>query len=111
MEVDAATLLRLKNSNQTHLLSYWDQLDHEQRAILLRDISSIDLNRITEAFEGIKDQLVEQGKDESIDDLMEPIPEHLTGSVEKTSKEQLDTYRRQGQLHLSHIPMHTRPLV
>ncbi|CAF3752011.1 unnamed protein product [Adineta steineri] len=101
MDIDQSITLRLKNSNQSHLLSYWDQLDHEQRSILLRDINSIDLERITEAFDEIKDQLIETSTDknehgETIDQLMEPIPEHLTGSVDKTSKEQLETYRREG---------------
>jgi UDP-N-acetylglucosamine/UDP-N-acetylgalactosamine diphosphorylase len=105
MDIDASILLRLKNANQMHLLSYWDQLDHEQRAIFIRDITNIDLDHITQAFEGIKDQLIEKPIDnelnehenhESIDEIMEPIPEHLTGSVDKTSKEQLENYRREG---------------
>ncbi|UJR33156.1 hypothetical protein I4U23_020613 [Adineta vaga] len=105
MDIDSNTALHLKNSNQEHLVSYWNELDHEQRAILIRDISNVDLDRITEAFQSVKDQLVEQTANmnlngsetnKSIDDLMEPIPEHLTGSVDKTSKDQLEHYRREG---------------
>jgi len=105
MNIDSTILLRLKNANQSHLVSYWDQLDHEQRAILVRDITNIDLDHITQAFQGVKDQLIEKSIDkeldeheneQTIDEIMEPIPEHLTGSVDKTSKEQLENYRREG---------------
>ena len=103
MEVDPATLLRLKKSNQTHLISYWDQLDFEQRAILIRDITNVDLDLVTKAFDDIKDQLPANSshsdKDAlNVDDFMQPIPEHLHGSVDKTSKDQLERYRHEGWL-------------
>ncbi|CAF0847423.1 unnamed protein product [Rotaria sordida] len=105
MDIDPAIYIRLKNFNQIHLLSYWNQLDHEQRAILIQDINNIDLDHITQAFQHIKDQLIEKSIDnnliehenkETIDQIMQPIPEHLTGSIDKTSKEQLEYYRRKG---------------
>jgi UDP-N-acetylglucosamine/UDP-N-acetylgalactosamine diphosphorylase len=105
MEIDPAILLRLKSFNQTHLISYWDQLDHEQRAILIRDITAIDFDHVTHAFQGIKDQLTEKPVDneidehenkETIDQIMEPVPDNLTGSLDKSSKEQLENYRREG---------------
>lgn len=102
MEIDPSILLRLTKADQTHLVSYWDQLDHEQRAILIRDIINTDFDHINQAFDDIKDQLTEQttsneqANQQSIDDLMEPVPEHLSGSVDRTSKEQLETYRRSG---------------
>ena len=103
MEVDPATLLRLKKSNQTHLISYWDQLDFEQRAILIRDITNVDLDLVTKAFDDIKDQLPanssQNDKDAAnVDEFMQPIPEHLQGSVDKTSKDQLERYRHEGGL-------------
>ncbi len=109
MNIDPSLLLRLQHANQSHLVSYWDQLDCEERAILLRDISNVDFDHITHAFEGIKDQLVEKSsendehaKHETIDQLMEPIPEHLTASMDQISKEQLEHYRREGQLNFLH---------
>ncbi|CAF4588491.1 unnamed protein product [Rotaria sp. Silwood2] len=105
MDIDPNVYIRLKNYNQTHLLSYWDQLDHQQRAILIQDINNIDLDYITQTFQHIKHQLIEKPIDnnlieheneETIDQIMEPIPEYLTGSVDKTSKEQLEYYRRKG---------------
>ena len=102
MEIDPSILLRLKNADQTHLVAYWDQLDHEQRAILIRDIINTDFDHVNQAFDDIKDQLTEQttaneqANHQSIDDLMEPVPEHLSGSVDQTGKEQLEIYRRLG---------------
>ncbi|CAF2851897.1 unnamed protein product [Rotaria sp. Silwood2] len=105
MDIDPNVYIRLKNYNQTHLLSYWDQLDHQQRAILIQDINNIDLDHITQTFQHIKDQLIEKPIDnnlieheneETIDQIMEPIPEYLTGSVDKISKEQLEYYHRKG---------------
>jgi UDP-N-acetylglucosamine/UDP-N-acetylgalactosamine diphosphorylase len=98
MNIDPDILLRLKNANQTHLVSYWDQLDHEQRAILIRDITNTDFAHVTQAFQGVKDQLMEISElnKQTIDQIMEPIPEHLTSSSDKISKEQLENYRREG---------------
>lgn len=105
MDIDQSILLRLQKANQTHLISYWDQLDYEQRAILIRDICNLDLDRISQAFENIKDQIKQSSFDhstnddknnETIDDIMEPIPECLIGSTDKASKEQLEYYRREG---------------
>ena len=101
MSIDSNLLHRLKNFNQEHLVAYWDDLDVEQRAILLRDLGKVDLEHVTHAFESVKDQLVDRSdsKDASettIDQLMEPIPEQRIGSIEKTNKEQLESYRREG---------------
>ena len=101
MNIDPNIVLRLKNANQTHLVSYWDQLDHEQRAILIRDITNTDFDHVTQAFQGVKDQLMEQSdqkelNEQRIDQIMEPIPEHLTSSIDEISKEQIENYRREG---------------
>jgi UDP-N-acetylglucosamine/UDP-N-acetylgalactosamine diphosphorylase len=101
MNTDPNILLRLKNSNQTHLLSYWEQLDYEQRAILIREIENTDFDYITQAFQGVQDQLNEHENEQTIDQMMKPVPENLTGSVDKTSKEQLQNYRREGELKSS----------
>jgi hypothetical protein len=101
MDIDSNLLLRLNNAGQGHLVSYWDQLDHEQRAILIRDIMNVDLDHVSQAFHDIRDQLIDQSSNNhdnvNIEDIMEPIPEHRTSSIETTSKEQLDQYRHEGQ--------------
>ncbi|CAF1091958.1 unnamed protein product [Adineta steineri] len=103
MEIDSAVRQRLTNANQIHLLAYWSELNDEQRQILLHDINEVDFERVNQAYDAIKQELLTetngQTKTETpqvIDDIMEPIPDHMAGSINEASKEQLDTYRQQG---------------
>ncbi|UJR33139.1 hypothetical protein I4U23_020596 [Adineta vaga] len=108
MEVDSSIKERLTKANQTHLLDYWSELTDEQRKILLHDINEIDFDRVTKAYNGIKDELLPNNEvhnqndtnekivQDSIDDLMEPVPDSVTGSINETSKEKLEHYRQQG---------------
>jgi len=112
MEIDSALKQRLIDANQAHLLAYWPELNDEQRQILLNDINEIDFDRVTKAYNGIKQELLadptipvneelKQGdqvevKQENIDELMEPVPDSITGSIYNTTKEQLENYRQKG---------------
>lgn len=112
MEIDPTIKQRLTNANQAHLLDYWSELDDGQRQILLNDINEIDFDRVTKAYNGIKQELLAdpnipkteefkaddqvQTQQENIDDLMEPIPDTVTGSIDQASKEQLENYRQKG---------------
>jgi UDP-N-acetylglucosamine/UDP-N-acetylgalactosamine diphosphorylase len=112
MEIDSALKQRLIDANQAHLLAYWPELNDEQRQILLNDINEIDFDRVTKAYNGIKQELLadptipvneelKQGdqvevKQENIDELMEPVPDSVTGSIDNTTKEQLENYRQKG---------------
>ena len=58
MEVDSAIKQRLTNANQEHLLAYWSELNDEQRKILLHDINEIDFDRVKQAYDGIKQELL-----------------------------------------------------
>ena len=107
MEVDSSIKERLAKANQTHLLAHWSELTDEQRQILLHDINEIDFDRVTKAYNGIKHELLADNEvkksdgqkamtQESIDDIMEPVPDDVTGSVNETSAEQLEKYRQRG---------------
>ena len=114
MEIDSATQQRLTYTNQKHLLAYWSELNDEQRKILLRDIAEVDFDRVQQAYDAIKHELAdevspisnghgsnslgetEDGHSEVIDDVMEPIPDHMAGSIDEASKEQLEEYQKQG---------------
>ena len=109
MEVDSVLKERLRRANQGHLLTYWSELNNQQRQILLHDINEIDFDRVTKAYDGIKQELLADAsipnnevlnssdkKEESIDDIMEPVPDSVTGSINETSKEQLESYRQKG---------------
>ena len=117
MEVDSTLKQRLANVNQEHLLAYWSELNDEQRQILLDDLAEIDLDRVTRAYNGIKrelfadptipshfksnDYVQEEIKQENIDDLMEPVPDSVTGSIDEATEEQLKNYQQQGSSILS----------
>jgi UDP-N-acetylglucosamine/UDP-N-acetylgalactosamine diphosphorylase len=112
MEVDSVIKQRLTDANQAHLLEYWSELNDEQRQLLLNDINEIDFDRVTKAYNGIKQELLDdptipkikkfkkseqvETKQENIDELMEPLPDSVTGSIDETSKEQLENYRQIG---------------
>ncbi|CAF1435775.1 unnamed protein product [Rotaria sordida] len=101
MEIDSAIQQRLSKANQTHLLAYWSELNDEQRQILLHDINEVDFDRVKEAYDGIKHDLFtgingENKKPEVIDDIMEPIPDHMAGSIDEASREELEDYRQKG---------------
>lgn len=99
MEIDSAVQQRLTKANQTHLLTYWSELNDEERKILLRDIAEVDFERVQQAYEAIKDELSSETTlkaPQVIDDMMEPIPDHMAGSIDEASKEQLDNYRQKG---------------
>jgi hypothetical protein len=112
MEVDSTIKECLTNANQEHLLTYWSELNNEQRQILLHDINEIDFDRVTKAYDGIKQELLadttipnskviiqddkQETKQESIDDIMEPVTDNVTGSINETTKEQLERYRQIG---------------
>jgi UDP-N-acetylglucosamine/UDP-N-acetylgalactosamine diphosphorylase len=103
MEIDSAVRQRLTNANQIHLLAYWSELNDQQRKILLHDIAEVDFERVKQAYDTIKHELLTETngetKDETskvIDDIMEPIPDHMAGSIDEASKEQLEDYRQRG---------------
>lgn len=112
MEVPAAVKERLKAASQLHLLAYWSELNDGQRQILLHDINEIDFDRVRKAYDGVKDELLagiqpaihakqnhgdnKATKQDNIDDIMEPVPDHVAGSIDEASSEQLESYRRRG---------------
>jgi UDP-N-acetylglucosamine/UDP-N-acetylgalactosamine diphosphorylase len=103
MEIGSAVQQRLTNANQKHLVAYWSELNDEQRKILLHDIDEVDFDRVKQAYDAIKHELLTEAngdtKDktpEVIDDIIEPIPDHMAGSINEASKEQLEDYRQKG---------------
>jgi len=103
MEIDSAVQQRLTNAKQTHLLAYWSELTDDQRKTLLHDISEVDFGRVKQAYDAIKHELLAETNSDTkdkplevIDDIMEPIPDHMAGSINEASKEQLENYRQQG---------------
>ena len=106
MEIPTSVNERLANAGQSHLLSFWSGLNDQQRQMLLHDIDEIDFNRVRKAFEAVKQELStdpgvhQNGTDnkqtENIDDIMEPIPDEILGSVDGTSEDDLERFLLRG---------------
>ena len=115
MEIPPEIHQRLSDANQLHLITYWSELNDDQRQILLHDLHEIDFKRVKKAYDGIKPELLgtpsaQNGCDnqDNIDDIMEPIPDDITDSISQASQEQLDNYRRQGQSHCDDAQAHKK---
>lgn len=110
MEVPTDVRQRLIEAGQIHLLKYWSELNDDQRRSLLHDIDEMDFHRVRRAYEAIKSELsgnealqtsVENGAfTESIDDVMEPIPDEVKGSINEANASELDKYRQAGMFCL-----------
>ncbi|CAF3366805.1 unnamed protein product [Rotaria socialis] len=111
MNIDASIKQRLSDAHQSHLLDYWSELTEDQRRKLLEDINEIDFDRVRKAYHGIKQELIadqtipnneildeDDEKRESIEDIMEPVPDAIIGSINQTSDEQLKIYHLKDNL-------------
>ena len=84
---------KLENSNQKHLLNFYDKMSKENQERLLVQIEKLDLNQIEKLYEAIKNP-VEEKKETKV----EPI-----GYVDKAklSKEEKEEYSKLGNEALS----------
>ncbi|RWS29385.1 UDP-N-acetylhexosamine pyrophosphorylase-like isoform X2 [Leptotrombidium deliense] len=86
----------LKQYKQEHLLSFWHQLNDEQRASLYEDLQSIDFDSVTRIFEQCMNPEF-GGNSCAIDDhLLEPLTDDIHEGVTKTTAEQLKSYKQLG---------------
>ncbi|RWS04311.1 UDP-N-acetylhexosamine pyrophosphorylase-like isoform X2 [Dinothrombium tinctorium] len=81
----------LEQYNQEHLIQFWDQLNAEQREMLVNDLKCIDIPKALRTF-----QTTCNGGDQqsSIDDhLLEPLSDDIHHGVTKSTPEQLKSFR------------------
>ena len=62
----------LQEFDQDHLLTFWDELDDEEKRALYRELSDLDLDYATKSFERCVAEM--NCKAEKLDDKMEPLP-------------------------------------
>lgn len=109
MEIDPVIQQRLTDAEQTHLVAYWSELNDEQRKLLLNDIKEVDFEYVKQAYDSIKSELVTElngavnnhnnptdKKNVVIDDIMQPIPDHMAGSIDEASAAEIEKYRQNG---------------
>jgi len=89
---DQLTALRLDLTrfDQEHLLNHWSHLSLDQQTELYNELSSLDLEEVTEYFQRTVREMNTAG--EKLDDKMEPLDESQCGSVLKSNDRELTGY-------------------
>ena len=87
----------LSKFDQSHLLSFWDELSDSDRQNLTDDICRIDFKDLKESFERTRDLTILKSNECG----MKPVPNELKGSYLTSSKTQLESYENCGLKEIS----------
>lgn len=93
MDMDKVKQL-LSDHNQQHLMQFWDQLDNNERELLMEDIQSLRLEEVVKFFRKTASETNDD--QEKLDDRIQPIPAELHGSITRTTPEKLKAYQYEG---------------
>ncbi|KAJ8299261.1 hypothetical protein KUTeg_023321 [Tegillarca granosa] len=85
---------RLASNGQEHLLNYWDDLSNEEKEQFYKELNSLDYEEINRDFKTAMQTL--QSASEKIDDLLQPLPAEVCGSISTCDKNTLKNYQTQG---------------
>ncbi|KAM3873744.1 UDP-N-acetylhexosamine pyrophosphorylase-like protein 1 [Diretmus argenteus] len=91
--------LRLERAGQSHVLQFWPELSEEERTRFLLDLEQLDLD-------GLRDHCQAAARAaaaplDRLDQLMDPVPERLIGSVRKSDEETLRVWEEEGFCQIS----------
>jgi len=94
-DMDIAALRQhLTTYNQQHLIKFWDELSDVERKTLYQELTALDLDYVTQCFKQCQEDLSQA--EQSIDDLLEPLPDSDLGSVVRTDAQTLKHYQQIG---------------
>lgn len=85
---------RLDSAGQSHLLAFWDTLTDSEKQSLYKELDHMNFAEINQFFETAM-QLSKNAADK-VDDLLEPLPAEVCGSVSRTDAETLEKYNSIG---------------
>ena len=85
---------RLNASGQSHLLEHWASLSDKQKESFYRELDHMDFDEINRFFEASMQSL--KTASEKLDDLLEPLPTSVCGSVTTCDKATLQKYNNTG---------------
>jgi len=81
---------RLARYGQEHVLTWWDELDTKEKEQLVKDLSDVDLEEMTDMYQKTCGDNAVSERDMS---TMEPVDASLCESIVTSSPAQLDLYR------------------
>ncbi|ALC40214.1 mmy, partial [Drosophila busckii] len=90
---------QLAQVGQEHLVKFWPELTDDERAILVRDITELDLNEIKQYFDRATISMNENGI--KLDDRLQPIADDQILSIARTAEDKLNVYREEGLQQIS----------
>lgn len=85
---------KLARFGQEHLVKFWDDLNDEERSLLIADIKEINLEEVQSFYERATASLEENA--EKLDDRLQAVPESTFMSTTRTDKEQVKVYEYEG---------------
>lgn len=89
----------LRSCQQEHVLTFFEQLDENERESFLKQLKSIRFKEVNQLFRKAEESLTEDVQ--KVDSRMQPIPAELFGSEKNADKEELLTYRSLGLEEIS----------
>lgn len=94
--VDIAALQKkFGDAGQSHVLKFWDDLSPENQAVLLHQLTRLDVNRVNAVYKRALEGEREMEQLASSEHKLEPPPPSSTVSVPSSSQEE-DAYRKVG---------------
>lgn len=84
---------KLINFNQEHLFQFLDDLNDEQKNLLIDDIQSIDLEEVCQIF----NEVSEDANQDKLESVLEPLNDQVYQSTKDLSNEKKDYFRTIGK--------------
>ena len=85
---------KLKRFNQEHLLDFLNELDDEQKLLLINDIKSIDFVKVDQLFKEVSTDEIDCQS--SFDNKLEPLNDQVYQSIKDWNDVKKDYYRQIG---------------
>lgn len=82
--------------NQEHLLDFFDELNDEEKNLLIQDLKSIDFERVSQLFEEVFLK-TDQNDQHQISSELKPLNDDVYQSTVDLSIEKKDFYRQIGK--------------
>jgi len=94
MKMDVSNLrASLAEFGQEHLLSYWDDLNEDEKSKLYKELSELDLCYVTQSFDRCIASVNTDGA-VKLDDRMQPLPRGICGSVLDITEGESKNYQK-----------------